>query len=439
VEETLGTSANLASNLPSTTINSNSEGIVAPTTPTAQPLGLINPVDNVYAQQQTTTPSTSTPYSSISNNENTTLLNLVEQGSSKALSGTSGGLLDSINTFGNTYLGTGLTAAETGSAGVTAGTSGIGATEALGNGVIATPAQTAGVFGADSVAGAGAWTTTSLSGALGYAGIGYVGGGLLAGVLGENQVGGSIGGALGSFAGGLAGGALLGTELGSFAGPVGALAGGVLGSIVGGLFGNSKPSDETEVGLLSASNGSYSYQPGVSDQGSKYSSANVSTADSVGTGASNLAQWLIANGATPINNTTDANGNPTSSALVFKVGSRDGYQVLLQGGVNGVAPTTISNAGENLQNFQSNAASAVMSQYNIPAALQQQINANGGLNTNAFFGNYTSGTTNVYNNSANPVPETGTGIGTTPTIAPVGDKPTSVIAPANTVTPTTST
>ncbi len=88
-----------------------------------------------------------------------------------------------------------------------------------------TSAQTAA-----GVGNAGAFTGATLSGTLGAAGLGFVGGGILANALGENSTGGSIGGGIGAGIGFAVGG------------PIGALVGGIGGSVFGGMFGNNTPS-----------------------------------------------------------------------------------------------------------------------------------------------------------------------------------------------------
>lgn len=84
---------------------------------------------------------------------------------------------------------------------------------------------------------AGTLSSASLSSVLGAAGLGYLGGGIFADLVGLNSKGGSIGGGIGA---GIAAGAGLG--------PVGMVAGGILGSIGGGLFGGKKPNPASTVG-----------------------------------------------------------------------------------------------------------------------------------------------------------------------------------------------
>lgn len=72
------------------------------------------------------------------------------------------------------------------------------------------------------------FTSASLGSVLGAAGLGFAGGGILAGLMGGNKTGGSIGGGLGAGVGMMVGG------------PIGALIGGAAGGALGGMFGNSK-------------------------------------------------------------------------------------------------------------------------------------------------------------------------------------------------------
>lgn len=101
---------------------------------------------------------------------------------------------------------------------------------------------------AAGVGGAAASGIGTLSSTLGGAGIGYLAGGLISHLTGENATGSSIGGAIGGAAGAAFGGAALtslGLELGSFAGPVGMAVGAVGGAVLGGLFGNNSPATST--------------------------------------------------------------------------------------------------------------------------------------------------------------------------------------------------
>lgn len=99
---------------------------------------------------------------------------------------------------------------------------------------------------------------TTLSGFLGSAGYGAIGG-LGANLLG---LGGGIGGTIGNIAGSLGGAAIgssMGTILGMAGGPVGAIIGGFLGSAIGGLFGNKKPTNAAAFGNLNFDTGTATY------------------------------------------------------------------------------------------------------------------------------------------------------------------------------------
>ncbi len=97
-----------------------------------------------------------------------------------------------------------------------------------------------GVFGP---AAPGTLTSATLSQVLGAAGIGALGGSLLAQLTGGNQVGGGVGGGLGAAAGFAIGG------------PIGGLVGGLGGSVLGGLFGGGRPSSEEATFLASPTTG----------------------------------------------------------------------------------------------------------------------------------------------------------------------------------------
>lgn len=144
---------------------------------------------------------------------------------------------------------------------------------------------------ADAATSGSLFGTATLSGTLGAAGLGAIGGGILAHALGENSTGGSVGGAIGAAAGyalGGAGAAALGLELGSFAGPVGAIVGGIGGAIFGGLFGNSSPGTNAsgEGGSLTAS-GALS---GVATGGKNPNSTSSSTVSTATQNFSSLAE-----------------------------------------------------------------------------------------------------------------------------------------------------
>lgn len=75
--------------------------------------------------------------------------------------------------------------------------------------------------------GSGGLSSATLTGTLGAAGIGALGGNMLAGLLNLNKTGGTIGGGVGAGVGM------------AFGGPLGALAGGALGSLAGGVLGKA--------------------------------------------------------------------------------------------------------------------------------------------------------------------------------------------------------
>lgn len=90
-------------------------------------------------------------------------------------------------------------------------------------------------------------TSASLSSVLGAGGLGFMGGSLLASLIGLNSTGGGIGGGLGAGAGLAIGG------------PVGAIIGGLAGTVLGGLFGGSKPTNAAAFGNLNFDTGVAAY------------------------------------------------------------------------------------------------------------------------------------------------------------------------------------
>lgn len=111
--------------------------------------------------------------------------------------------------------------------------------------------------------GMSSFTSATLTSVLGAAGLGFAGGGLLASLMGGNQLTGGIGGGLGAGIGMIAGG------------PLGALIGGGLGSVVGGLFGGSgEPRTTLGVQMAAGANGML----GVTAASSKGSSAATARA-----------------------------------------------------------------------------------------------------------------------------------------------------------------
>lgn len=323
-----------------------------------------------------------------------------------------GGVTNSINSFGNTALGFGLPAsAGTGAASVSA----FGQTAAdIGSNSVS--------FGAGADGAAASWTGATLSGTLGAAGLGYAGGSLLAGWLGENQTGGGIGGALGA-----------GIGMAAF-GPLGALAGGVLGSVVGGLFGNSQPSDETQVGGVILTNGQTTSAQDKSNTGSEYSASNNSLMSSAQTGASNLVNYLIQNGATPNQSTQNLGNDPTVN---ITVGGRDGYRIGTSSSNNAYQTTTTLPSGSDPASLYSALSQQILGQYNIPTSLQTQLSQ---TDLQGFYSpNYNSQNMNATGTSSNPVfntptvaPQNNNGIGIlqVPVNNPTGQTNTAAATPA---------
>lgn len=188
-------------------------------------------------------------FGSFFNSPALSLLNQTAQHS--GLGNTASPLVGAINNFG-TNLGFAATSADSAANLAAFGVAPGASTEAAAAAADSTASFAAGTsdLGASTVG-------ATLSGTLGAAGLGYLGGGILAHALGENSTGGSIGGAIGAGAGMAVGAssAMLGAELGSFAGPVGAIVGGIGGALFGGLFGNNSTP-------TSASTASYSLNPG---------------------------------------------------------------------------------------------------------------------------------------------------------------------------------
>lgn len=296
-----------------------------------------------------------------------------------------------VNSFGNTAFGF-------------APPDGEGATGALGSGTIATPAETEAAFGEGS-AGTGsagissadaAWTGTTLTEGLGDFGAAVVGNqlsSLAASAFGfqhnpgDAEVGATAGGLIGAF----------------FGGPIGAGVGSFIGSTIGGLFG-PPPSDMTQIGQINLSNGTVNPggQANESSTGSSFNAGNQTLAVQSQAGASNLAQFLLANGATPIQN--------QQSQLLVKVGSRDGYQVGYvppQGGTPQY--TTTLPSGTDPSKLYNAVSQNVLAQYNIPPALQTQLT---NTNLGAFYQpNFNPSSISQQNNS------TTTPLNTTPTVA----------------------
>lgn len=225
---------------------------------------------------------------------------------SAAVGGLGGGIGGGPGLTGGGALGTASSLAGLGSnAGLFAG---LGSTVAgginsfgAGIGLTASPAPM--LYGAPTGLLGG---TASLTSVLGAAGLGAIGGGLLAGLLGENKTGGSIGGGIGATIGML-------TPLG----PVGALIGGALGSIVGGLFG-SNPSDRLEGATLDLITGARSlYDLGPKKQNPEAERAVGSFLDAVASVRDMLQQTT--------------GGRVGTRNVALEVGLRTGTNVYLDG------------------------------------------------------------------------------------------------------------
>lgn len=157
----------------------------------------------------------------------------------------------------------------------------------------------AGTSGAAVGDAATGFTSTTLMGALGDAGIGALEGGLLSKLTGGNALGGSIGGALGGAVGGIIGGigavgaAIGATELGAAIGtfipiPVlGTLLGGAVGGLIGGMFGGSGvPTQAASGGGMLNASGTVDYALG----GTKNAGGEVSFPAQASTAFSNMSQ-----------------------------------------------------------------------------------------------------------------------------------------------------
>lgn len=222
------------------------------------------------------------------------------------------------------------------------------------------------------------WTGASLTGTLTAAGLGYMGGGYLAGLMGGNEQTGSIGGGIGS----AAGYAL------TAANPIlGAIAGGVLGSVAGGMLGKKKPSDKTMAGGIDLETGQVNryYADRESSTGKKFSDTGAQLRDAVETGASKFSQFLLANGATPM----DPKDNNSQQEMAFVIGGRDGYRLFTYDRSADKLDTTgkikdrisvdqhknYKNFGNDYNAYSKGIVEQMMSMYNIPDELKGQIEA----------------------------------------------------------------
>lgn len=139
-------------------------------------------------------------------------------------------------------------------------------TKSVGGFVGPMPADFVGPMPAAKTVGlSGAFTTGSTLAGM----AGNIGANLLLGS--DRGIGASLGGTAGSIAGTVIG-AKMGTILGLAGGPVGALIGAFAGNALGGLFGNKKPSDKTQSGVVDISTGMLSNRRGL--EGKKFSQEN---------------------------------------------------------------------------------------------------------------------------------------------------------------------
>jgi len=150
-------------------------------------------------------------------------------------------------------------------------------------------------------------TSATLSGTLGAAGLGALGGGLLASFTGGNQIGGSIGGALGSAAGFMIGG------------PVGGLIGGAAGGLLGGMFGGG-PSDKTQAATVQLATGAITNVGGLS--GKKFSAENREAVDQIAAAVASAVR--------------ESGGLPGGGEVEVIVGSRDGLRFRRNGQLTNV-------------------------------------------------------------------------------------------------------
>lgn len=208
----------------------------------------------------------------------------------------------------------------------------------------------------------GLFGTTTLTGALGLAGLGGTVGSLFGLLTGNTGIGSTILSGAGGLVGGLAGSSLLGTVLGSAAGPVGAIAGGLLGNIFGGLFGGTPPNNET-AGTVDLTSGSIS---GVQSHGVAQNDQNFqSIATAIGQFASSINQLLP---------------GALSGTVVPQAGSRDGIKIEYGGQTYNYpdVQTAINQTEEMLlQNLNlsqvSDTIKTVLSQITDPSQLQSAI------------------------------------------------------------------
>lgn len=287
--------------------------------------------------------------------------------------------VSTINSIGST-LGFGSTA---GSAALT-GTTGAGAflptttfgTPALSGALpglySATPAA-AGVVPGSQLTGA-LGSSTPLSGVIGPAGIGAVGGGLIAKWTGGNELGGSIGGAAGGAAGGYLAGTATGTAIGAALG-LSAQAlnfvipglGIVIGGLAGSLWSNKKPSDKTMAGGVNLNGGTVNkfYADTQSSTGGKFDDNNAKFRDQMQDSSAAFSKFLLDNGATL---------KGKDNTLVLVNGSRDGLRYWIRDYVDGKpVDREIKNFGQDFASYSKSLAKDITNEYNIPPALQAEL------------------------------------------------------------------
>ena len=142
-------------------------------------------------------------------------------------------------------------------------------------------------------------TSATLTSTLGAAGLGALGGTLLAGITGGNKTGGAIGGGLGAGIGFAVGG------------PLGGLIGGAGGSLLGGLLGSTKPSNKEQGVDLDLVTGLSST---FGQTGKKYSKENASAAQAISQVALQFKEELA----------RGTGGTVGLDNIKIAVGSRDG-------------------------------------------------------------------------------------------------------------------
>jgi len=201
----------------------------------------------------------------------------------------------------------------------------------------------------------GSMTGASLGSFLGAAGMGAMGGGMLANLLGLNKTGGSVGGGIGAAAGMFLGG------------PVGALIGGGLGSIAGGFFGGGKSNGTQAIGVEGTGQLS-----AWGFTGKKLDPALRSAADNIG---QQLQQSVAA--------ITEAVGGQLAGKLAVEIGSRDASKVTLgsqsirtrQGDSNAALQAALGLAVNNISGGDNDLVSLLQSTFASTGDLNQALAA----------------------------------------------------------------